>query len=231
MLGFLGQAGFFLEAGEKVVGGQIFGEVLHQILNQGQGFPQLTLTVEGHRQPHAGPGQILVRQKLAVGAFRLRVAAQGIEQFAAQALGFLLEGGELLRNVVAGFQGLVEAGLFHVLVGPEKDVFFEQGPPQALLQLIPGEGLDQVIVRDQLGHGHHIFVAPLGGNDHEDGGEGNELLVAQFFQELLAVPAVVQQIIGKNDVVVVGFDLTQHFNAGAGPVYRGDAQGGKHHGR
>jgi len=185
--------------------------------------------VHRHGHAHAGPGQVLLFQHLAVGGLRLDITAQAVEQVGLQVAGVVLVLGVLLDDVVAGGDGVLVAAALDVAVGLVEDELLVQGPGQALLQLLAGEGLDQVVVRRQLGHRHHVLVGPLPGHHHEQGGQGNEALVAQLFQQLLAVAAVLQLVVGEDDVVAAALHQAQHLGGRADPLDAGDADGGQHH--
>jgi hypothetical protein len=96
------------------------------------------------------------------------------------------------------------------------------------LQLLGGERLDQVVIRRQFGQRHDIGVAALAGDDHVHRRQRNQVGVAQLFQQLLTVAAVVEHEIGEDDVETIAFDLANHFGRIAGAMHHRDAQRGKH---
>ena len=102
------------------------------------------------------------------------------------------------------------------------------GAHQACLQLVGGEGLDQVVVRSKLGQGDDIGVGALAGDDDVYRAGGDQVGVAQFFQQLLTIAAVIEDEVGQDDVEAVGFDLTDDFGRIAGTVDLRDAQGAEH---
>ena len=50
------------------------------------------------------------------------------------------------------------------------------------------------------------------------------MFLAQFLKQLLAVPPVVEVVIGENDIEVVALDLANDFRRGAGTMDRFDPQ-------
>ena len=57
------------------------------------------------------------------------------------------------------------------------------------MQFLGREGLDQVVIRRQFCDRDNVVVSAFAGDDEDDGVSGQQMLLAQFFQQLLAIAA------------------------------------------
>ena len=81
-----------------------------------------------------------------------------------------------------------------------EEIFLEHCLQQPGLQLICRERLDQVIIRRQFRDRDDVVIRTLTGDDHEHRTQRNQLLLAQLFEQLLAVAPIVEEIVGKDDI-------------------------------
>ncbi len=151
-----------------------------------------------------------------------------MQQIALETQGVIDELRLLLDDAVAGDDGFLQGAALNLLVDLAQHMFFVDGPDQPGLQLLGGKRLDQVVVRRQFGQRHDIGVAALAGDDHVHRRQRDEVGVAQFFQQLLAVAAIVEDKIGEHDVEAVGLDLADDLGRVARAMHQCDAQGSEH---
>ena len=78
------------------------------------------------------------------------------------------------------------------------------------MQFFGRKRLDQVVVRRQFGYRDNVVVSAFAGDDEDDGVSTQQMLLAQFFQQLLAIATVFQQVSGQDDIEAVRPDLPQH---------------------
>ena len=143
-----------------------------------------------------------------------------MQQLALEAQGVVHVGRLLLDHPVAGGDRFLQRTALDLLVDLAQHMLLEDCLDQAGLQLVGGKRLDQVVVGRQFGHRHNIGVTALAGDDQVDGGKRNEVGVAQFFEQLLAVAAVVEHEVGEHDIEAVGLDLANHLGRVAGAMHR-----------
>ena len=91
-----------------------------------------------------------------------------------------------------------------------KKPLFVQGLGQSPLKLFGSKRLDQVIIRGEFGHGNDITIGAFGSDQHIHRRQRNQMLLTQLLKQLLAVTAIVQRIVGQNNIEGIGFDLSQN---------------------
>ena len=147
-----------------------------------------------------------------------------MQEFALETQGVIGVGRLLLNHPVTGSNRFEQRTALDLFVNLAQNVFFESRLDQPDFQLLGGERLDQIIVRGQFSHRHDVGVATLAGDDQINGGQRNQVGVAQFFQQLLAVTPVIQHKVGENNVETIALDLTDHLSGISRPMHGGNAE-------
>lgn len=68
-------------------------------------------------------------------------------------------------------------------------------------QHVGGEGLQDVVGGREFGGANDFFVCGFGGDDDEHRPQGNELVVAQIFQQLLPILPLPELVFAQDEVV------------------------------
>ena len=117
-----------------------------------------------------------------------------VEDLTLEAQGVEVEGRILGKQRFARREGIAVGAFVEVTEDAGEEAFLVQRSGEPRLQLLGGEGLDQIIVGRQLGDGNDVAVGTFGGDQHEHRRQRDEVLFAQLFQQLLAVLGVVRRL-------------------------------------
>jgi len=201
---------------------------LDQFGEQGAGFLVLLAQVQGFRQAQARPGDRAAFGQAPVDRLGLRGFAQEQVQFGAQAQeidGVARPGGFALD---AGLDGLVLGAGFHEAVDRQQHVAPLEGARDAVEQAVGRERFQDVVGGRQLGGADHLAVVAFGGDHEEHGRQRDQLVVAQVFQQLLAILAAFQVVLAQHQVEAFQAELLDGQVGAAGVVDAGQAAHGEH---
>ena len=214
----------FAHAGDEIVGREVFRKILDQGDAQGFCFGELAEPAQGDGQAHARPGHGGAGQNLLVDDLRFIVPPERVEDLTLEAQGVEVEGRILGKQRFARREGIAVGAFVEVTEDAGEEAFLVQRSGEPRLQLLGGEGLDQVIVGRQLGDGNDVAVGTFGGDQHEHRRQRDEVLFAQLFQQLLAVASVVEVVVGEDEVEIVALDLPHHLGARRRVVNGGETE-------
>ena len=154
-----------MHRGEKIVGTEVVGRLVDDLLGQPLRLVQGPAVPQRNRQPHFCPGHDPAFEHPAEDRLGLLRPAQLVEDFTLETQGVVHVNRLLLNDAVAGVNRLFQGAALKVLVDFSQYVLLVNRLDQPRLQLLGGEGLDQVIVRRQLGQRDDIGLAALAGDD------------------------------------------------------------------
>ena len=109
------------------------------------------------------------------------------------------------------------------LVSRHEGFALDEGPLNAVVQGVGGEGLQDVVVGGQLGSADDTLVLAFAGDHDEQGRQGNDRVVAQVFEEVLAVLTVADVVFAEDQVVAGVTQLAHGDPGGDGKLDFGDA--------
>ncbi|MNS86292.1 hypothetical protein D3C72_1201900 [compost metagenome] len=180
----------FMVLRQQVVGGHEAGVDLHQFQQRILRFLVALLFEQGARQSQVGPGHGARGQHVGVQLFRFLPFVQGDVQLGAQAGEIGRQARVLQFGRAAAFHGFAQVALVDQLIGRQKNGAPLDGARDASAQHVDGERFQYVVGRGQLGRADHLAVDGFRGQHDEDRPQADQLVVAQVFQQLLAILAV-----------------------------------------
>ena len=119
-----------------------------------------------------------------------------------------------------GIRGVAQ---FDQAIGRHEGVALGEGPLDALLQGVGGEGLEDVVVGGELGGADNPFVLAFAGDHDEQGRQGDDVVEAQVFEQVLAVLPFAQVVFAEDQVEAVVPQLAYCGARGDGELDLADA--------
>jgi len=127
-------------------------------------------------------------------------------------------GGECLHLV---------AGL-HQRVHGQEGIALVERTPDALEQAVGGERLEDIVGRGELGRADHLAVVAFCCDHEEHRGQAHQLVVAQVFQQLLAILAAFEIVLAQDEVELAQTEVLDRLVGRAGVLDPGQAAQREH---
>jgi hypothetical protein len=222
-LGALELAGRLVGLGQPVVGVDEFLVAVDQLLEDGLGLGVALAHEQGLGQAQARPRDRLRIVQLLVDRLGLGRFAQEHVQLGAQAHEVDAVARIVLGALDAAGDRFALVARFHQLVHRHEHIALFQRARDTLEQAVGREWLEDVVGRGQFGGRDHLAVIAFGRDHEEHGRERNEVVVAQVFEQLLAILAAVEVVFAQNQVERLQAKVLDGVVGAAGVVDLGQA--------
>ena len=218
----------FVGARQPVIGiDEVFIRV-DQVFQDVPGFLVAFAQEQGLGQSQPGPGDRLGLDQPAVERLGLLRLAQEHVQLGAQAHEVDQVARVLRFARQAGVDRFALAARLHQAVHRHEHIAFIQGARDTLQQAVGGKGFQDVVGGPEFGGADDLAVVALGGDHEEHGRQRHQLVVADVFQQLLAVLAAFERVFAQDQVVGLGAEVLDRLVGTARMVDLAQAAQGEH---